>query len=55
MITKNKWLKELFEFDYCAKCHGDEKDHDVIVDILGLYFARCKDNTKCHIEDCDIH
>lgn len=35
-----KWLKELFEYEVCAECGGDEHDHNVIT-IMGNYFAVC--------------
>ncbi len=55
IVDKNIWLEELFEFDYCSECHGDIEDHNVIIDILGNYFAKCKNNSKCHVENCEIH
>lgn len=41
-----KWLKELFETEYCAECGGDWYDHSHIKLNLGAYgmsnFALCK-------------
>lgn len=36
----DEWLREQFEHEYCAECHGDERDHDAIP-FLGNWFARC--------------
>jgi hypothetical protein len=40
--TPETWLRELFEFEYCAECGGDAEDHEVcIVPGMGTFFARC--------------
>ena len=40
--THEKWLEDLFEFEYCGECGGDAEDHEVcIVPGIGNYFARC--------------
>ena len=41
--TPEEWLESLFEFEYCAECGGDAKDHEVcLVPGIGNYFARCR-------------
>lgn len=40
-IPPEQWLKEMFEFEYCAECGGDAQDHDA-VPFGGNWFARCK-------------
>ena len=40
-IPPDVWLKEQFEYEYCAECGGDAEDHDA-VPLLGNWFARCK-------------
>lgn len=40
-IPPAEWLKEQFEYEYCAECGGDAEDHDAIP-FLGNWFARCK-------------
>jgi len=40
-LTASKWAKEQFEFEYCAECGGDGKDHTYAL-LLGHWFARCK-------------
>jgi len=39
-LTAHRWAKELFEFEYCAECGGDVKDHTYAL-LLGHWFARC--------------
>ncbi len=40
--TPEAWLEKLFEFEFCAECGGDAKDHEVcVVPGIGTYFARC--------------
>ena len=39
--TFEEWVKELFEFEYCAECGGDWYDHVANI-LLGNWFARCK-------------
>ena len=39
--TAQKFLEELFEFEYCAECSGDTEDHTVVLDVLGLFHAYC--------------
>ena len=39
--TAQKFLEELFEYEYCAKCGGDTEDHVVVLDVLGLFHAYC--------------
>jgi hypothetical protein len=34
------WLKDLFEFEFCAECGGDAQHHTA-VPFLGNWFARC--------------
>lgn len=41
-ISPNRWLREMFEFEYCDVCGGDERDHTVLVDVLGNFHARCR-------------
>lgn len=36
-----EWAKELFEYEYCAECGGDETNHDIIP-FFGNWFARCR-------------
>jgi hypothetical protein len=41
--TPETWLRELFEFEYCAECGGDAEDHEIcLVPGIGNYFARCR-------------
>ena len=46
VTNPTRYLKELFEFEYCYECNGDWYDHDLIVMNLGYYglapFARCR-------------
>lgn len=37
-----KWLRDLFEFEYCPECHGDAEDHIACEGPFGLPFAMCK-------------
>lgn len=37
-----KWLRELFEFEYCPECYGDDEDHIPCHGPFGLPFAMCK-------------
>jgi hypothetical protein len=39
--TAQKFLEELFEYEYCAECGGDTEDHIVVFDVLGLLHAYC--------------
>jgi hypothetical protein len=39
--TAQKFLEELFEYEYCAECGGDTEDHVVVLDVLGLFHAYC--------------
>ena len=39
--TAQKFLEELFEYEYCAECGGDVEDHIVAHDVLGLFHAHC--------------
>lgn len=34
------WLRQQFEFEYCAECGGDTQHHTA-VPFLGNWFARC--------------
>lgn len=36
-----EWAKELFEYENCGECGGDEIVHD-IVPFFGNWFARCR-------------
>lgn len=40
--TPQEFLRELFEFEYCHECMGDEQDHEVVIAPVGNYFAMCK-------------
>lgn len=40
-IPADVWLREQFEYEYCAECGGDAPDHDAIA-FLGNWFARCR-------------
>jgi hypothetical protein len=46
-----EWLKEQFEFEYCAECDGDAEHHTAIP-FMGNWFARCNcprdDNGNLH-------
>ena len=44
-----------FEYEYCPECHGDAKDHDTMVDLLGNPFYRCNPDAVCRVEDCEDH
>ena len=37
-----KWLVDLFEYEYCAECGGDDVDHIPCDGPFGLPFAMCK-------------
>ena len=37
-----KWLRDLFEYEYCHECYGDAEDHIPCVGPFGLPFAMCK-------------
>lgn len=37
-----KWLRELFEFEYCHECGGDACDHIPCNGPFGMPFAMCK-------------
>lgn len=39
-IPADQWLRETFEFEYCAECHGDACHHTA-VPVMGNWFARC--------------
>jgi hypothetical protein len=39
--SAQKFLEELFEYEYCAECGGDVEDHIVALDVLGLFHAHC--------------
>ena len=40
-FTARQWAKELFEFEFCAECGGDVRDHTYAL-FLRHRFARCK-------------
>ena len=54
LIRAQNWLEQQFEYEYCAECHGDAEDHEVMV-VTDLLFAHCKVNAKCHVENCQEH
>lgn len=35
-------MHELFAYEYCAECGGDECDHILCVGPFGAWFAMCK-------------
>jgi hypothetical protein len=40
--SPESWLRDLFEFEFCAECGGDAEDHEVCaVPGMGTYFAKC--------------
>lgn len=39
--TAKQFLSELFEFEYCSECGGDETDHTAILWPFNLWFAKC--------------
>jgi hypothetical protein len=39
--TAQEFLEEQFEYEYCTECDGDVEDHIVVIDVLGLFHARC--------------
>ena len=43
-MSKETFLAELFEFEYCHECGGDGVHHDVLTDVPfpGTFFARCR-------------
>lgn len=43
--TWQEWAERRFEFEYCAECHGDVKDHLPAI-VLGNWFAVCKGVSK---------
>ena len=48
--TFEDFARELFAFEYCAECGGDWYDHEPW-GVLGNWFAHCKVDTFCFIED----
>jgi hypothetical protein len=40
MMSAERFLAELFAFEYCAECGGDACHHTA-VPFLGHWFARC--------------
>lgn len=40
-LTAYRWAEELFEFEYCAECGGEVRDHTYAL-LLGHWLARCK-------------
>lgn len=52
--TFTEWATELFEFEFCAECHGDVADHEPQI-VLGHWFAQCKrpygDEFILHLEN----
>lgn len=41
-MTQPKWLRQLFEYEYCSECGGDACDHIPCIGPFGLPFAMCK-------------
>jgi hypothetical protein len=39
-LNEKQWIKELFEYESCAECGGDESEHNVI-EVMGNLFAVC--------------
>jgi hypothetical protein len=39
-IPADQWLREQFEFEFCAECGGDA-EHHTAVPFMGNWFARC--------------
>ena len=40
--TPERWLADLFEYEFCPECGGDDEDHEVcVVPGMGTFFARC--------------
>lgn len=39
-LTFEEWAEELFAYEYCEECHGDEKDHHPGY-MFGHWFAFC--------------
>lgn len=35
------WLREFFEYEWCAECGRDHRHHTAILDPFGNLFARC--------------
>lgn len=48
--TAQDFAEGLFEFEYCAECHGDIKDHTYVI-FFGHWFARCK---REHVARCKV-
>lgn len=40
MISADTFLRETFEFEYCAECGRDHRHHTA-VPFMGNWFARC--------------
>jgi hypothetical protein len=40
--TVNQFLRETFEFEYCAECRQDAKNHTVVIGPTGSWFALCR-------------
>ncbi len=40
-LTAAEWLEEMFEYELCPECEQDADEHEVRLDILGLFHAWC--------------
>ncbi len=39
--TAAEWLHSMFEFELCEECGHDEEDHEVRLDVFGLFHSYC--------------
>lgn len=52
-MDPDEWLKELFEWEYCDECRGDERHHDAIP-FMGNWFARCRETGEGTCRHCGL-
>ena len=50
-VIAEKFMQDLFEFEYCCECHRDMEHHQVVLGPFGNWFARCNYE---HSDDCII-
>lgn len=41
MMPAKQFLRETFEYEYCAECGGDTQHHVAVI-VLGNWFAMCR-------------
>ena len=48
--TWQEFARDLFEYEYCAECHGDTYEHEGMI-VLGNWFAHCRFS---HVPACPL-